>query len=121
VIVSSGAAINGSNLSGGYAGAKRMQWFLTKYLDGESKRASLGIRFVAILPKQLVTDTDLGRTAASEYARREGITLEKFMERFSVPLTPDAFGRGVVSLITNPELGEGTVFTIAGGGMERLE
>ena len=63
-----------------------MQWFLTKYLDGESKRASLVIRFVALLPKQLVTDTDLGRPAASEYARREGITLEKFMERFSVPL-----------------------------------
>jgi NAD(P)-dependent dehydrogenase (short-subunit alcohol dehydrogenase family) len=28
VLVSSGAAIDGSPLSGGYAGAKRMQWFL---------------------------------------------------------------------------------------------
>src|SRR2546425_4770107 len=28
IVVSSGAAINGSHLSGGYAGAKRMQWLL---------------------------------------------------------------------------------------------
>lgn len=121
VIVSSGAAVNGSNLSGGYAGAKRMQWFLTKYLDAESKRASLGIRFVALLPKQLVAETDLGRAAASAYAAREGISLEKFVQRFEVPLTPDGFGAGVVSLITKPELAEGTVFTISGSGVERLE
>ncbi len=31
VLVSSGAASNGSHLSGGYAGAKRMQWWLAGY------------------------------------------------------------------------------------------
>jgi NAD(P)-dependent dehydrogenase (short-subunit alcohol dehydrogenase family) len=31
VVVSSGAAIRGSPLSGGYAGAKRMQWLLAGY------------------------------------------------------------------------------------------
>ena len=30
-IMSSGAAVVGSSLSGGYAGAKRMQWFLAQY------------------------------------------------------------------------------------------
>src|SRR5215212_4536288 len=36
VILSSGAAIGGSPGSGGYAGAKRMQWFLADYLQHEA-------------------------------------------------------------------------------------
>lgn len=35
-IVSSGAAIAGSPLSGGYSGAKRMQWLLTEYAQDVS-------------------------------------------------------------------------------------
>src|SRR6266852_3895603 len=46
VIMSSGAAIAGSSLSGGYAGAKRTQWFLAQYLQEESNRLKLGLRFV---------------------------------------------------------------------------
>ena len=40
--VSSGAAVNGSPLSGGYAGAKRMLWFMAKYADGVSAQKSSG-------------------------------------------------------------------------------
>src|SRR4029079_6942848 len=36
VIVSSGAPIGGSPLSGGYAGAKRMQWLLASYAQRQS-------------------------------------------------------------------------------------
>src|SRR5262245_17347594 len=36
VLVSSGAAIGGSPLSGGYAGAKRMQWLLAGYMQSIS-------------------------------------------------------------------------------------
>src|SRR5689334_11465012 len=47
VIVSSGAAIGSSPLSGSYAGAKRMQWLLAQYLQRESDALKLGIRFIA--------------------------------------------------------------------------
>ncbi|HMR77753.1 MAG TPA: SDR family oxidoreductase, partial [Polyangiaceae bacterium] len=52
VTFSSGAAIGGSPLSGGYAGAKRMQWFLAGYAAAVSKQKGLNIRFLALLPKQ---------------------------------------------------------------------
>src|SRR4029078_4967886 len=52
VIVASGAAIGGggSPLSGGYAGAKRMQWLLAQYLRREADALERSIRFVALLP-----------------------------------------------------------------------
>src|SRR5215213_5601777 len=68
VIVSSGASIGGSALSGGYAGAKRMQWFLAQYLQRESDELNRGIRFVALVPKQIVGATDLGHAAAVAYS-----------------------------------------------------
>ena len=37
VVVSSGAAENGSPMSGGYGGAKRMLWFMAKYANGDRK------------------------------------------------------------------------------------
>lgn len=54
VIVASGAAIGGSGspLSGGYAGAKRMQLLLASYLQGEANALNRDIRFVALLPRQ---------------------------------------------------------------------
>src|SRR5215475_4371776 len=57
VLVSSGAALNGSPLSGGYAGAKRMQWLLAGYAQKLSDAKKLGIRTVAVLPKQLIEGT----------------------------------------------------------------
>ena len=45
--LSSGAALFGSPLSGGYAGAKAAIRWLTDYAADESQRAGLGIRFVA--------------------------------------------------------------------------
>src|SRR5271163_22617 len=51
---SSGAAENGSPLSGGYAGAKRMLWFMAKYANGIAAQKGLGIRFQAIVPQQII-------------------------------------------------------------------
>jgi hypothetical protein len=44
VIVSSMAAINGSPLSGGYPGAKRMQWLIADYATQEAGGVKLGLR-----------------------------------------------------------------------------
>ena len=71
VTLSSGAALFGSPLAGGYAGAKAAIRFLTSYAADESRRAGLGIRFVSLLP-QLTPATALGAVFAAAYAAREG-------------------------------------------------
>ena len=87
--MSSGAAVAGSPLSGGYAGAKATIRFITGYAAEESERAGLGIRFVSMLPR-LTVATDLGSVAMAAYARRAGI------RRRRVPraLRPRPYGRG---------------------------
>src|SRR5258707_704668 len=50
LVVSSGAAVGGSPMSGGYSGAKRMLWFMAKFANGVSEPKELGICFQAILP-----------------------------------------------------------------------
>ncbi len=66
VAMSSGAALAGSPLSGGYASAKAAIRYIRGYAAGESERAGLGIRFVALLPK-LTPATDLGAVAVAAY------------------------------------------------------
>src|SRR6202047_590703 len=44
LVGSSGAAQNGSPLSGGYDGAKRMLWYMAKYANGVSAQKHLCIR-----------------------------------------------------------------------------
>lgn len=67
VIVSIGAGVNptGSPLSGGYAGAKRMQMFMAWYLQRAADARELGIRFVALAPMQFLEGTRIGEAAAA--------------------------------------------------------
>src|SRR5579859_5545922 len=53
LVISSAAALNanGSPLSGGYAGAKATQRFITGYAQDEAARAGLGISFATVLPQ----------------------------------------------------------------------
>jgi NAD(P)-dependent dehydrogenase (short-subunit alcohol dehydrogenase family) len=88
VTLSSGAALFGSPLSGGYAGAKAAIRFLTAYAAEESQRAGLGIRFVSLLP-QLTPATDLGAVFAAAYGPS------------GPPLTPEQVGRAVTGLVTS--------------------
>ena len=120
IIVSSGAAIGGSPLSGGYAGAKRTQWFLAQYLHQEAKAMELGLRFVALVPQQIVGTTELGHAAVSAYAARQGISEQAFLERFGPPLTPEGVGRGVVALLTDKTYEEGIAFGISSQGLASL-
>ena len=50
---SSGAAIAGSPLSGGYAGAKRMLWLMAGYANASSEELGLGIKFQVVIPRQI--------------------------------------------------------------------
>ena len=71
IAFSSGAAVNGSPLSGGYAGAKATIRFIASYAAAESGRNALGIRFTSVLP-QLTPETDLGAAGVVAYAARQG-------------------------------------------------
>ena len=72
LVGSSGAAVNGSPMSGGYAGAKRMLWFMAKYANGVAEQKGLGIRFQAIVPQQIIGGTGVGDAGANAYARGDG-------------------------------------------------
>jgi len=119
VILSSGAAINGSPLSGGYAGAKRMQWLLASYLQGVSDARKLGIRFVALIPKQLIAGTEIASEASSAYSAKAGLTQEAFMARFGAPLTPPMVASAIMS-IARGEAPAGSALVISGTGLEPL-
>jgi NAD(P)-dependent dehydrogenase (short-subunit alcohol dehydrogenase family) len=97
IVISSGAALAGSPLSGGYAGAKATQRFLTGYARDESERAGLGITFTSILPK-ITPHTGLGRPAVEAYAARAGISTEQYIEGMGGALTPETAGRALVEL-----------------------
>lgn len=99
VVVSSGAALNGSPLSGGYAGAKATQRFLTAYAQDEANRAGLDITFTALLPR-IAPLTGVGRPAVRAYAARGGQSEEEYLQQLGGPLTPEQAGQAVVELVT---------------------
>lgn len=121
IIISSGAAIGGSPLSGAYAGAKRMQWLLAQYLQRESEALGLGIRFVALLPNQISAATELGRTAAAAYSAAQGMSTEAFLARMGAPLLPEHVGNAVVELITEPDYQSGIVFRVTSQGVAAFD
>jgi NAD(P)-dependent dehydrogenase (short-subunit alcohol dehydrogenase family) len=122
LVGSSGAARDGSPLSGGYAGAKRMLWLMAKYANGVSVQNKLGIRFQAIVPLQIVGNTGVGDAGADAYARATGIGREEFLARFGTPLPPREFGEKVVSVLEDPVYADGVVFGLKGDtGITMLE
>jgi NAD(P)-dependent dehydrogenase (short-subunit alcohol dehydrogenase family) len=98
VVISSGAALAGSPLSGGYAGAKATQLFITGYAQDEAMRAGLDITFTAVLPR-MTPLTDLGRPAVQAYAARAGQSEEEYLEQIGEPLTPEVAGTALVELV----------------------
>jgi NAD(P)-dependent dehydrogenase (short-subunit alcohol dehydrogenase family) len=101
IAFSSGAAVRGSPLSGGYAGAKATIRFIAAYAAAESDRAGLGIRFISVLP-QLTPATDLGAAAAASYAARQGMDLAAYRETSGPVLTPEQVGQAILGLASDP-------------------
>jgi len=114
LVGSSGAAQNGSPLSGGYAGAKRMLWLMAKYANGVSVQNNLGIRFQAIVPLQIIGDTGVGDAGANAYAGAMGIGRDAFLARFGAPMPPREFGEKVVSMLEDPAYADGVAFGLKG-------
>ncbi len=84
VIVSSGAAMGGSPYSGGYSGAKRMQWIMASYFKDECDRLGLEIDFLTILPR-ITGDTDLSRAAAEAYGERYSLSAKDWLAGLGSP------------------------------------
>jgi len=114
IVGSSGAAVTGSQMSGGYGGAKRMLWFMAKYANGVSEDLKRGIRFQAIAPRQMILGTGIGDAAAGAYASSMGITPEQFVARFGAPMPPREFGDLVISVLEDPQYADGVVFGLNG-------
>src|SRR5580700_10460682 len=107
LVGSSGAAVNGSPMSGGYAGAKRMLWIMAKCANKVAKQNGLGIRFQAIVPQQIIGGTGVGDAGANAYARAAGIGTEAFLAGFGAPMLPRQFGDHVVAVLNDPRYATG--------------
>ena len=97
--VSSGAAINGSPLSGGYAGSKRMLWLMANYANALAAERELDLLFQTVVPMQMVAATGVGDAASKAYSLRMGIDPAIFLERFGQPLAPPSFGEYVAQIL----------------------
>lgn len=102
IAFSSGAALNGSPLSGGYAGAKSTVRFIADYAAGESEQAGLGINVVSVLP-QLTPVTDLGAAAVAAYAAAAGVDPDTFVAGRGAVLTPEQAGKAVLEILAAPQ------------------
>lgn len=101
IAISSGAALAGSPLSGGYAGAKATVRFITSYAAEESYRGGLGIGFVSVLPR-LTPVTELGAQAVAAYAERQGVDVETFVRASGPALTAEQAGTSVLEIAAGP-------------------
>lgn len=114
IVVSSGAALNGSPLSGGYAGAKAAVKFIADYAAIESERAGLGIRFASVLPR-LTPATELGAKAVAAYAGRQGVDVDTFLQAGGPALTAEQVGRSVLEIAAGAHRGRGAYLLTATG------
>lgn len=120
VVVSSGAAVNpnGSPLSGGYAGAKATQRFITGYAHDEAHRAGLDLTFTAVLP-QFAPRTGVGRTAVQAYAFRAGARADTYVPRED-QVTPEIAGTAVAELLQADPTTLALAYRLTAAGLQEL-
>ena len=114
ITMSSAAALRGSPLYGGYAGAKAAIRWLTAYAAEESAREKLDIRFVSVLP-QLTAATALGAVFAAAYAARQGTDTATSTGGPGPMLTPEQAGRAITELAADPSYRENAYLLTAAG------
>jgi NAD(P)-dependent dehydrogenase (short-subunit alcohol dehydrogenase family) len=119
IVISSGAALQGSPLSGGYAGAKATQRFISAYAQDEATRAGLGITFSAILPR-ITPLTDLGQPAVRAYAARSGQSEQEYLKQFGEPLTPEVAGAALVELVRADAATVDPAYLLTSAGLQTL-
>jgi NAD(P)-dependent dehydrogenase (short-subunit alcohol dehydrogenase family) len=119
VVVSSGAAINGSPASGGYAGSKATQRFLADYAQDESRRAGLDIAVTAVLPR-MTPFGDVGRRGVRAYAARSGQSEEAYLKQMGELLTPERAGSALVELVRADPATTAPGYVLTAAGLQNL-
>jgi 3-oxoacyl-[acyl-carrier protein] reductase len=119
IVVSSGAALAGSPLSGGYAGAKATQRFITGYAQDEAHRAGLDLTFSTVLPR-FAPETGVGQPAVRTYAARYGKSVEDFLRESGPLLTPQIAGRELVGLVRTKAADVAPAYVLNGAGLKQL-
>jgi NAD(P)-dependent dehydrogenase (short-subunit alcohol dehydrogenase family) len=119
VVVSSGAAINGSPASGGYAGSKATQRFLAGYAQEESRRAGLDLTVTAVLPT-MTPFGEVGRLGVRGYAARGGQTEEAYLQQLGELLTPEMAGSALVELVRADPATADPGYLLTAAGLQRL-
>jgi len=120
VIVSSGAGLAGSPLSGGYAGAKRTQMFMADYFQRAADARHLDVRFVALAPRQLLVGTRIGEAAAAAYGAQAGQSPEDYLSRFPAPLDAAGVARAILTIAAGDEHRDATLLAVTGSGVEAI-
>jgi len=119
VVVSSGAALNGSPVSGGYAGAKATQRFLAAYAQEEARRADLDLHVTAVMPR-MSPYAGVGNSGVRAYAARSGMAVDDFVERLGDAWTPESAGAAIVELIRTDPQTVAAEYLLTGAGLEDL-
>jgi hypothetical protein len=79
-----------------------------------ARQLDLGIRFQAIVPQQIIGETELGRKAGEAYAKSKGVSVEAFFAGFGASMPPRKVGDNVVSILTDPRYATGVAFGMKG-------
>src|SRR6266513_2793301 len=119
VVMSSGAAINGSPASGGYAGSKATQRFIAEYAQDESRRAGLGITVTAVMPR-MTPFGDVGRRGGRADAGRGGQTEEAYLKQLGELLTPEMAGSALVDLVRADPATTAPGYLLTAAGLQKL-
>jgi len=119
ILISSGAGLQGSPISGGYAGAKRTQIFIQNYSQKESDRLGLGIRFFALAPR-IMPESEIGKHAIAGYSRYLGISKSEFVQGMESPPSASDVATATIELVTEPDPSKGNVFVVWGKGLEAV-
>ncbi len=118
ITITSGAMLNGSPISGGYAGAKKMQQFLSGYAQREAGRAGLDLRFLSLAPARVIQGTDVGSAAISGYAAYNGTTEAEFISAMGPALTLQNVADAVLELVKDAP--PGGHFIVSPDGLKAL-
>ena len=119
ISLSSGAALRGSPLSGGYAGAKATIRFISSYAGSEAHRIGSNIRFVAVLPN-LTPATELGQIYAEAVRAQAGVSVPHFLERFGGTLSADRASKKISDLAQDDSY-VAPAYLLTAGGLQPLD
>ncbi|WP_123026996.1 SDR family oxidoreductase [Mycolicibacterium stellerae] len=118
VVVSSGAAINGSPASGGYAGAKATQRFIAAYAQEESRRSGLDISVTAVMPR-MTPFGDVGKRGIRAYSARSGQSEQDFLYQLGQVVTPELAGSALVDLVCEDSTTIAPGYLLTGAGLQK--